>query len=29
MAAANDDVPVLWNDRVDGPDQIEWLFLDV
>src|SRR5262249_40427708 len=22
MAAADDDVPILWNDRVDGPDQL-------
>src|SRR5262249_1776510 len=22
MAAADDDVPVLWNDRVDGPDHL-------
>src|SRR5258705_7082052 len=22
MAAADDDVPVLWNDRVDGPDRL-------
>ena len=22
MAAADDDVPVLWDDRVDGPDHL-------
>src|SRR5215469_7635652 len=25
MAAANDDVPILWNDRVDGPDHLAWI----
>ena len=25
MAAADDDVPVLWNDRVDGPDHLAWI----
>src|SRR4051812_26993168 len=25
MAAAHDDVPVLWNDRVDGPDRLAWI----
>src|SRR5947208_13679177 len=25
MAAADDDVPVLWNDRVDGPDRLAWV----
>src|SRR6202023_3402160 len=25
MAAADDDVPVLWNNRVDGPDHLAWI----
>src|SRR5271166_4778668 len=25
MAAADDDVPILWNDRVDGPDYLAWI----
>src|SRR3989441_9007876 len=25
MAAADDDVPVLWNDRVDGSDRLAWI----
>src|SRR5262249_41199830 len=25
MTAADDDVPVLWNDRVDGPDHFAWI----
>src|SRR5262249_60539540 len=25
MAAADDDVPVLWNNRVDGPDRLAWI----
>src|SRR5262249_30000010 len=25
MAAADDDVPVLWNDRVDGFDHLAWI----
>src|ERR1043166_9501479 len=25
MAPADDDVPVLWNDRVDGPDRLAWI----
>src|SRR5437868_15084674 len=25
MAAADDDVPVLWNDRVEGPDRLAWI----
>src|SRR5439155_24548535 len=25
MAAADDDVPVFWNDRVDGPDHLAWV----
>src|SRR3984885_2199000 len=25
MAAAHDDVPVFWNDRVDGPDHLAWI----
>src|SRR5207245_5804893 len=25
MAAADDDVPILWNDRVDGPDHLAWI----
>src|SRR5262245_38503368 len=25
MAAADDDVPVLWNDRVDRPDHLAWI----
>src|SRR4029453_15726333 len=25
VAAADDDVPVLWNDRVDGPDRLAWI----
>src|SRR5271169_1456274 len=27
MAAADDDVPILWNDRVDGPDHLAWIQL--
>src|SRR5262249_4497062 len=25
MAAADDDVPLLWNGRVDGPDRLAWI----
>ena len=25
MAAADHDVPILWNDRVDGPDHLAWI----
>src|SRR5205085_4571964 len=25
MAAADDDIPVLWNDRIDGPDRLAWI----
>src|SRR5690349_9157951 len=25
MAAADDNVPVLWNDRVDGPNRLAWI----
>src|SRR6185436_5016211 len=25
MAAADDDVPILWNDRVEGPDHLAWI----
>src|SRR5689334_18541601 len=25
MATAADDVPILWNDRVDGPDHLAWI----
>src|SRR2546423_13443454 len=25
MAAADDDVPVLWNNRIDGPDRLAWI----
>src|SRR5215472_12181868 len=25
MAAAADNVPILWNDRVDGPDHLAWI----
>src|SRR5207342_447422 len=25
MTATDDDVPILWNDRVDGPDHLAWI----
>src|SRR5262249_28737049 len=25
MAAAADDIPILWNDRVDRPDHLAWI----
>src|SRR5262245_41430137 len=25
MAAADDDVPIFWNDRIDGPDHLAWI----